>query len=306
MSKITLIVPVYNGSAHISALIESVKNQTHSNWECIIVDDGSSDNSAELINAAIVGDSRFALLRQANGGCGSARNAALSKVETTYVMFADQDDLLHPQAFEIAVKAIVELGDVDCLKFRHTHFTDKAEFSRLALPTKSVRATRNGLDLVNGHRNSWSIFVWRHIFRTEAIRTTPFPPISGGEDQAWMMENSWRDLRWAEIDSVLYFNRQNPSSRSRSISKRYIDDIFASYSWILKRAENYRLDYHKFASIVNHMALMFTLSVAYRSPRSCPYAVRRLLRTRRESAAFEHAITNADSERHQSLGNARD
>lgn len=271
---ITLIVPVHNGATYILDLIASIKGQSINDWRCIFVDDGSIDESATVIAKEISNDTRFSLIRQSNSGCGAARNTALSQVTTSFVMFADQDDLLHPQAFAIASQAIAESGDIDCLRFRHVKFSTDVAFNDINTTMTPIRATKNGLELVNGRRSSWPIFVWCHIFRTEAVKATPFPPISGGEDQAWMMELSWRNLKWAEIDAVLYYCRQNISSRSRRLSKRYIDDIFASYKWIEGRVEDYPVDRSKLANIIRHMATMFMLSAFYRSPTSGFYAAK--------------------------------
>ena len=263
MLKVTIIIPVYNGAAFLPELLDSVIAQTEKGWNCICVNDGSTDDSLELLNRYADRDDRITVIDQPNGGCGTARNTAMQHVKTPLVTFADQDDLLHPQAFETALAAIESAG-VDCLCFGFSRFQAKPVIQPITSRPTVVRANRNGTYLITGRRSSWPIFVWRHIFRTEAVRRIPFPPISGGEDQAWMSELSWNNLTWASIDPVLYFNRERPNSQSRGVSRRYIDNVLASYRWIEERAKHYDIDRKWLRRYIRHMRFMFMLSVAYR------------------------------------------
>ncbi|MDO4764209.1 MAG: glycosyltransferase family 2 protein [Flavobacteriaceae bacterium] len=90
---VSIITPMYNSAKYVGKTIESVLAQTYSNWEMLIVDDGSKDNSAEIVQQYVDKDSRVKLIRQKNGGCASARNNALSKARGRYVCFLDSDDL---------------------------------------------------------------------------------------------------------------------------------------------------------------------------------------------------------------------
>lgn len=268
MAKVTIIIPVYNGAAFLPELLDSIIAQTSKGWNCICVNDGSTDDSLALLNRYAERDDRITVIDQPNGGCGTARNTAMQLVLTPFVTFADQDDILHPQAFEIAVNAI-EASGVDCLCFGFSHFTDMPNFQHLRPHWDIFYETRRqGLDLITGKKDSWTIFVWRHIFRTQSVREVPFPPISGGEDQAWMTELSWRNLKWASIEPVLYANRDRSDSRSRGISKSYINNIFASYDWIRERAKLYNIDSKRLNKFIRHMAIMFRLSVIYRQSMS--------------------------------------
>lgn len=278
MKSITLIIPVYNGEKFLSALLESVIAQTFDDWDCICVNDGSTDGSAQILDSYARKDQRFKIVNQRNGGCGTARNTAINLADSRYIMFADQDDLLHPQSFEIAYNH-AEKANADCLCFGFSQFTDKPDFQHLNNDWNiSYETKRQGLDLITGRRDSWTIFVWRHIFKTESVRSIPFPPISGGEDQAWMSELSWNKLVWASIPTVLYANRERPDSQSRGISRRYIDCVFSSYEWIRRRAAQYSVDGKWLTRYIRHMAVMYVASVIYRSPRQAFYALGKLRR----------------------------
>ena len=90
---VSIITPVYNGAKYVRETIESVLKQTYTNWEMIIVDDGSKDKSADIVNEYVLRDSRIRLLRQANGGSASARNNGIRNANGQYIALLDADDL---------------------------------------------------------------------------------------------------------------------------------------------------------------------------------------------------------------------
>ena len=89
--SVTIITTVYNGAKHLTALLNSIIAQTSNKWCCILVDDGSTDESPNVLSSYANMDSRFHIITQTNHGCGEARNVALKHVDTQYVMFADQE-----------------------------------------------------------------------------------------------------------------------------------------------------------------------------------------------------------------------
>lgn len=101
MSFITIITPSYNSSQLISATINSVLSQSFSDWEMIIVDDCSSDNSVEVIESFVVRDSRIKLIQLTkNSGAAVARNAAIKAAQGRYIAFLDSDDVWLPEKLE--------------------------------------------------------------------------------------------------------------------------------------------------------------------------------------------------------------
>lgn len=100
-NKISIIVPAYNVEKYIEACIESVKKQTCPEFECLIVDDGSTDNTLSLIQKMIENDKRFKLYHQENLGVSAARNTAISHATGEYLVFLDSDDMLREDAVAI-------------------------------------------------------------------------------------------------------------------------------------------------------------------------------------------------------------
>lgn len=100
---LSVIMPCYNASEWVEETIESLKAQSSMDWECIICDDGSKDDSLEVINRAIEGDGRFTVFSKENAGPSAARNAAVLRSNGRYLMFLDADDLISPSYIEKAV-----------------------------------------------------------------------------------------------------------------------------------------------------------------------------------------------------------
>lgn len=97
MKKISIIIPVYNSSKYLKTCLDSIRQQTFSNWEAICIDDGSTDESYAILKNYSEQDSRFRVYRQKNAGQSSARNFGLTLVRGDYISFVDSDDFIEPE-----------------------------------------------------------------------------------------------------------------------------------------------------------------------------------------------------------------
>lgn len=111
--KFSIIVPVYNTEKYLKRCLDSVKYQTYENFECIIVNDGTPDNSSEIIKEYL-NDKRFILLDQNNQGLSCARNNGVAKSRGKYISFLDSDDFIDNRYFEIINQHLEK--DLDLLK----------------------------------------------------------------------------------------------------------------------------------------------------------------------------------------------
>lgn len=93
-SKVSIVIPLYNAEKYISDTIDSVLSQKYTNWECLIVNDGSTDNSEKVVLEKIKGNDKFKYLSQKNSGPGKARNYGASMASGKYLLFLDADDII--------------------------------------------------------------------------------------------------------------------------------------------------------------------------------------------------------------------
>lgn len=103
---ISVLMPVYNVEKYLDNTLESVRNQTYSDFEVIMINDGSTDSSGKICDRWAAEDSRFRVIHTENRGVSAARNTALSLVRGEYIFFMDSDDLIEPETFEELLTAL--------------------------------------------------------------------------------------------------------------------------------------------------------------------------------------------------------
>ena len=103
---ISVIVPVYNAEKYISKCIDSILSQTFKDFELILINDGSTDNSDLICDKYASIDNRVKVFHKKNGGAGSARNLGIQKASGDWVMFVDSDDWIEPECLDICSKKL--------------------------------------------------------------------------------------------------------------------------------------------------------------------------------------------------------
>ena len=109
---VSIITPCYNGSDYIAETIESVMAQSYSNWEMIVVDDGSKDSTASIVQNYVEKDARIKLIRQKNKGSAAARNNGIKSAKGRYIALLDSDDVWMPEFLEKQIAFMKEKNAV--------------------------------------------------------------------------------------------------------------------------------------------------------------------------------------------------
>ncbi|MGB1269889.1 MAG: glycosyltransferase family 2 protein [Flavobacteriaceae bacterium] len=133
-SLISVIIPCYNQGRFLKETCDSLLAQNYSNWEAIIVNDGSTDNTEEVAEKIIKLDTRFKYFYKKNGGLSSARNFGINKAVGDYIQFLDSDDILKPDKFSKSIK-LTKNNDVvitDFLRFKSESGKLKKAFCNLS------------------------------------------------------------------------------------------------------------------------------------------------------------------------------
>lgn len=134
---VSIIMPAYNASNYIQESIDSVKAQTHSNWELIIVDDGSTDTTSEIIKRNILKESRIKLFYQENGKQGKARNLGIANATGIYIAFLDSDDLWMPEKLETQLEEIVRYNADLVFSDSYIFFDDNSSNRKSSMNTSN-------------------------------------------------------------------------------------------------------------------------------------------------------------------------
>lgn len=222
---ISVIVPVYNGEHYLKEALASLASQTFEDFECICVDDGSTDASPDIVNEIARVDKRFRLVRQANQGVAAARNSGLSRAKGEFVSFLDQDDMLTPNAFEMQYKILAESGvDVVASGIQEIDGSFKAS-DRTVFDTNHTAVSYTPFeDFFNLHGgNCVDVDAWGKMYRRRAIEGILFPVgVFGADDYVFSYRVFSRISSYAHIDDRLYLYRMHESNVTTRMPMKFI------------------------------------------------------------------------------------
>ncbi|WP_026952176.1 glycosyltransferase family 2 protein [Algoriphagus mannitolivorans] len=136
-SLVSIIIPTFNRAHTLARAIESVRDQSYSNWECLVIDDFSTDNSIELVHDFSRLDNRVFIFKNISKGANPARNLGLKKAKGQYVIFLDSDDALEPKMIEESLKQLKFSREPD-LAISHTKIYIGDKFIHVADKVNSV------------------------------------------------------------------------------------------------------------------------------------------------------------------------
>lgn len=166
---VSIIIPLFNRASLISETLGSIQAQTYSNWECILVDDGSTDNSVEVVSAFAKADRRIQILMRPKyiaKGANACRNFGFENSEGCFVVFFDSDDIMLYDYLEIQLKTILDL-EADLVICKLAFFNERAELFEREKPAFSEQLLRDYLQRKLTIL-TFSI-LWKRYFLTENI-----------------------------------------------------------------------------------------------------------------------------------------
>lgn len=235
MPEISIIIPVYNCEEYIEETLNSIQNQTFTDFEIIAVDDGSTDNSAQIIEQCAKKDSRIHLIKQENAGVSCARNKGMEFCCGEYIAFCDADDLYLPNTLQTLINAIKKNGcDWIISGYERVYFKE-TENNRI--PVRTVRCSKDKInyhsreEIVNNLKSitelnniiSPPLFntLWNKLYKTSVIKDNNilFPQkVPMGEDYRFNLSylNKISSLAIIEDTVYLYYiNNQSATFRFR-------------------------------------------------------------------------------------------
>lgn len=210
MLKISIIVPVYNVEKYLEECLESIINQTYSNIEIIIINDGSTDNSKFICETYKRKDNRIELLNKKNGGLSSARNMGLLYSTGEYVLFIDSDDYIRLDMCEILVKHIIETG-ADIIWFNYYNLDNKnnIKYNNLVKEYKLYNELNRVFwkDLL--YKYKLNEVVWNKIYKRNIIPNKVFFEGKIHEDTFAFIQILKNATKIKMIKESLYYYRSN-------------------------------------------------------------------------------------------------
>ena len=163
--KISVIVPMYKVEKYITRCMESVKNQTFTDFEVLIINDGSPDKSAEIAGKFAKEDERFTLFHKINGGLSDARNYGLERAKGEYVVFIDSDDCIHKEYLQVLYDECVKNGaDISYCSFYNSFLMSKIVLPSFSRIKSGVFDTEKALNMLISDKYLHS-FAWNKMYK---------------------------------------------------------------------------------------------------------------------------------------------
>lgn len=204
--KVSVIVPVYRAERFVSKCIDSILNQTYPNWELILVDDGSPDNSGSICDEYAAKDSRIRVFHKDNGGVSSARNLGIEKATGDWLMFVDADDWLN-------VKTISScrpfFDDSDIIRFSLSVVNEgrKEEVKLFELNDMTKEEYISRIVSIDTVLGVWGGFYRRDLVNKNTIRFDP--SLVCGEDWVVLLKCVLKAHRIHYVNEPLYYYSRN-------------------------------------------------------------------------------------------------
>ncbi|MEM9249651.1 MAG: glycosyltransferase [Pseudomonadota bacterium] len=231
---VSIIVPVYNVAEHVGAAIESLRRQTFEDFEAIIVDDGSTDDSHLRACQAAAGDSRFRFVRQANAGLSAARNAGLRNARASIIGFLDSDDTLAPE-FLAKLMDVLRVSRADWAACAVEIVSPERTHVASAIHGQAHPATDEPWRVFQ--LDDWAEIVrhwpsaWNKLYRRELIEGLRFPQSLSFEDHDWFRQVAERAYTLAYLPEPLY---RHTRGRVGQITNDPSDRVYDQFA-ILRR-----------------------------------------------------------------------
>lgn len=224
MPKISIIVPVYDAEKYLHRCLDSILSQAFTDWECVLVDDGSKDRSGTICDEYAQKDNRIKVIHKENGGVSSARQAGLEAVKGEFVIHADSDDWLAPNMLEELVTHQNKTG-ADFIVFDFFRVTNGQQL-RICQRPQALDNVQVLKDIISGHLYACC---WNKLVRRSLIVKygASFPQgINLGEDKCFLASLLKNPVSVSFLPEPLYYYdaTTNNNSLVRTISLKSIEE----------------------------------------------------------------------------------
>ena len=243
MKKISIIIPVYNAGSYISSCLKSVIEQSYTNWEVILIDDGSTDNSKEIYEKIASKNNKVKVFRQNNKGVSSARNLGLEKANGDYIVFLDADDWID-RIFLERMLEVIEKEDADIVQCNFYYANENEHIERKHIrPSYSIRNNMNELQLdilyreYDEKKNDCSVGamrgVWGKIFKSSIIKKITFnEEIDIFEDGIFVLNALQNSKKVVLIDEYYYYYRMTENSSNSKYKPNFSGKVIEIFQEI--------------------------------------------------------------------------
>ena len=269
---LSIIVPVYDVESYLQKCIDSILVQTFTDFELILVEDGSPDDCPALCDAAAAKDARIRVIHQKNGGLSAARNVGLDAARGAWIGFVDSDDYIAPEMYEALYQAVQSTGADLAL-------CDYAEVDEAGEPCPQMHVSLSGAELTGQEllKRASGLMVqlaWNKLYRRDIFAQLRYPEGKLNEDLFLIPEVCLQIQKAVVVPKILYYYVQRSGSiMGKNKTLRHFDAAEAAQRYWDCLVENEAYD-----ALAN--AARFTMGSVSRVYRQLPPALRKAPRSR--------------------------
>lgn len=247
--EISVIVPVYKVEKYLPKCIESILNQTFTNFELLLIDDGSPDRSGIICDEYALKDNRIRVVHKANGGVSSARNCGLNIAQGKYISFVDSDDWIEPDMYKKILNAIKLVDDnaLGVCNYKIVNETDGKFFGSADKGTE-VLNREEFISLLYDNPPSIRRGCWNKVFNKKIIGNLRFnEQMIFGEDKEFLLSYVKNITTAVYLKENLYVNLSRTDSASHSFAniEAAISSIYGQMNDLKDIKKNYPNVYSK-------------------------------------------------------------
>jgi glycosyltransferase involved in cell wall biosynthesis len=206
MSKLSIIVPIYNVEQYLHKCVDSLLNQDIDDYEIILVDDGSPDACPQICDNYVAAHKNIRVVHRMNGGLSAARNSGIEFAQGEFIMFVDSDDYIEPNVLGGLI-AKMELDNLDVLRYNYKNVNEQYEiFHPNKDPKRDVDYSEfvtDGEDFLN-NRLGPGCYAWQFIIKRELLDDCSFKEGIYFEDTEWTPRMLLRAKRISSTPMVVY------------------------------------------------------------------------------------------------------
>ena len=214
MKLVSIIMATYNRAHFIEETLQSIQNQTYKNFECLIIDDGSTDNTSDIVAPFVQNDPRFQYRKRSNNylkGLPGSRNYGLDLAQGEYIIFFDDDDIVHPQNLEISCKELIQ-QNIDFCHFQKKSFYDAPEIALFQDYEAKIITVHDIKNILNHKIGLASCTV---LWTKRCFQNTRFNEcLLYAEEWECYLKIISSGFTGTNITAVLYYNRKHSQSNT--------------------------------------------------------------------------------------------
>ena len=261
-SKLSIIVPVYNGENHIESTVRSILDSSYQNLELLLIDDGSSDRSLAVCQTLAAADSRIRVYHKKNGGIGDARNFGLAHATGDYIGFCDQDDSVSNEMYRKMLTRIESDGSqaAICGSYRQKknggkvvfeQYTDNVFYGqliieKLLLPMLFKGFSAHANDEISIYMSIWKCIISRKLIDDNAMEFRTF--VTHEDDFIMLLQLFLCAEKISTLSDILYYWNTNPKSETHRSTERHLQNLDERQhnlmTYVLKQLADHGISQH--------------------------------------------------------------